>query len=1464
MNRKVKCFLILTVILSFLLIFVNTKSVLANTDEYYTVNESLTVYNNTKSANDDFYSYVAYNPKSYLIDREDNSFDRINISNGKIFVTRLDSDFVKISEQEINVELPLIGGIYSGEYNNYIAFGQENKDESNTAEVIRIVKYAKDWTRISQCSISAINTTVPFDAGNCRMTETNGKLIVHTAHEMYKSSDGYNHQSNLRIEINQSNMQCLSTKHVVSNVGTGYVSHSFDQYILSEGQNVYTVDLGDGYPRGVVLCKYDVSNFNKPTNTANVFVATGSTGDNYTGLNIGGFELSSNNCLIVGNSVRQISSGKRNIYLTVTPKNNISSSSSKTIWLTNNAYNGSVNVTCPHIVKLNNNRFAIMWGLDGSKNYGKVQMVIVDGDGNKLTDVITFGGMVSGTFPIVFNNKILWDVSNSAIGKTIFFEIDASTNDKFNSYANKNLINYAGTEHFDLTENREGDFILGKYDDSLESLVIPYVNYPWVRNAIRTDTFKDCTKLKNVTIPGDYRRSKNYNGPDGIFQNCKSIENVKFLSGTKTIGEKTFYNCTNLKTVDFGDTIQTIGEYAFSYTGITNLKIPDSVTTISKYAFSNISSLAEIKFSNNLQEIGDFAFAYAKALTTITLPDSLKIIGKRAFWYDEDLQGTITIPAKVTSIGESVFEGNRKIQKLVFKNSNTPAGSRMVISDHEMDVGDTYKPVEGAKISKIENGNEECVEVSSDSTITALKAGNSIAVNYYIEGQDGVVFVTILKINQKDIPLTSISLNRMTLSLAQGETSNLTVTYKPSNTTDSKTVQWTTTDSKVATVTNGIVKAVGPGTATIKAKVGTKTATCVVTVTAPLQSISLNTTKLSLVQGKTSDLTVTYNPSNTTDSKAVTWTTSNSKVATVSGGTVKAVGAGTATITARVGSKTATCIVTVTAPTPTPTVKPTPTATAKPTPTPTAKPTPTATAKPTPTATAKPTPTATAKPTPTATAKPTPTATAKPTPTATAKPTPTATAKPTPTATAKPTPTATAKPTPTATAKPTPTATAKPTPTATAKPTPTAIPKTVGVKYYTHIQDIGWEKQYEKSNGKTSGVEGKGLKVEAIRILLENAPSNAKILYKSHVQDIGWEDWKSNGEQSGTTGQNKKIEAVRIKLENMSGYSVKYRAYVEGKGWQDWVSDGIEAGSTGKNLKLEAIQIMIVKTSEAPKTKPGVQYYGHIQDIGWENRYDKKNGEISGIAGRGLKVEALMLQLIGVPEGASIEYKSHVQDLGWESWKSNGEQSGTTGQNKKIEAVRIRIKNLPGYSVKYRAYVEGKGWQNWVSDGVEAGSTGKNLKLEAIQIMIVKTSEAPKTEPGVQYYSHIQDIGWENRYSKSDGEISGVVGKGLKVEAMRFQLKGTLEGASIQYQAHVQDIGWESWKKDGDQAGTTGQNKKIEAMKIKITNLPGYSVTYRGYVQGKGWTNWVKDGEECGTTGKNLKLEAIQVKIVKK
>jgi len=92
---------------------------------------------------------------------------------------------------------------------------------------------------------------------------------------------------------------------------------------------------------------------------------------------------------------------------------------------------------------------------------------------------------------------------------------------------------------------------------------------------------------------------------------------------------------------------------------------------------------------------------------------------------------------------------------------------------------------------------------------------------------------------------------------------------------------------------------------------GNYSAKCKVTVVAPLAGISLNKTSLSLNEGKSQKLTVTYNPSNTTDDKTVKWSTTDQSVAIISDGTVTAVKAGTATITAKVGNKTATCKVTV-------------------------------------------------------------------------------------------------------------------------------------------------------------------------------------------------------------------------------------------------------------------------------------------------------------------------------------------------------------------------------------------------------------------------------------------------------------------------------------------------------------------------------------------------------------------------
>lgn len=169
---------------------------------------------------------------------------------------------------------------------------------------------------------------------------------------------------------------------------------------------------------------------------------------------------------------------------------------------------------------------------------------------------------------------------------------------------------------------------------------------------------------------------------------------------------------------------------------------------------------------------------------------------------------------------------------------------------------------------------------------------------------------------KKVITLKSISLNQKELSLTEGSKIKLKVGYNPTNTTDNKTVSWSSSNKDIATVDkNGTITAKKAGTVTITAKVGNKTASCKINVKAktfPLISISLNYRDVELEKGNDLKLKINYNPSNTTDSKSAIWSSSDESVATVGkDGTVTAVSDGIATITAKVGNQTATCHVNV-------------------------------------------------------------------------------------------------------------------------------------------------------------------------------------------------------------------------------------------------------------------------------------------------------------------------------------------------------------------------------------------------------------------------------------------------------------------------------------------------------------------------------------------------------------------------
>lgn len=165
------------------------------------------------------------------------------------------------------------------------------------------------------------------------------------------------------------------------------------------------------------------------------------------------------------------------------------------------------------------------------------------------------------------------------------------------------------------------------------------------------------------------------------------------------------------------------------------------------------------------------------------------------------------------------------------------------------------------------------------------------------------------------VAVSGVALNKKvaTVNVCKNVTVKATVT--PAN-ADNKTLAWTSSNTKIATVSNGVVKGVKAGRVIITAKTidgSNISAKCTVTVKQPVTRISLSK-KATMYTGKKLTLKAKVNPANASN-KALTWKSSNTKIAKVaSNGVVTGVKAGTVkiTATAKDGSrKSATCTVTV-------------------------------------------------------------------------------------------------------------------------------------------------------------------------------------------------------------------------------------------------------------------------------------------------------------------------------------------------------------------------------------------------------------------------------------------------------------------------------------------------------------------------------------------------------------------------
>lgn len=133
------------------------------------------------------------------------------------------------------------------------------------------------------------------------------------------------------------------------------------------------------------------------------------------------------------------------------------------------------------------------------------------------------------------------------------------------------------------------------------------------------------------------------------------------------------------------------------------------------------------------------------------------------------------------------------------------------------------------------------------------------------------------------------------------------------------------------------------------------------------------------------------------------------------------------------------------------------------------------------------------------------------------------------------------------------------------------------IKYASHVADYGWLS--DVYDGSISGTIGKCKQMEAISISLENQPYGGNIEYRTHSADIGWQEFRSNGTVAGTVGRNKQMEAIEIKLtgEMEKEYDIYYRVHIADYGWLDWAKNGASAGSEGMSKRIEAIEIRIVQ-----------------------------------------------------------------------------------------------------------------------------------------------------------------------------------------------------------------------------------------------------------------------------------------------
>ena len=641
----------------------------------------------------------------------DDGYMRVFYKENAVYIEYYDNDFNVKSKKSIPMELDLWGGFYNGSDGYYLVEGQNNEEEDDAKEVIRVIRYDRNWNKTGTAHITGIagdefgQVRYPFHAGCVELTENNGILYIATGHEGYVDESltpKMGHQGLLVIAVDQQTM----TGEIIDND----LWHSFAQYVKVRDNQLYLLEQSEG-SRCTTLSRYDTAA--KQWKRIPVYQYGGNRTSSWAVAcyaSVDAMEVSDTSVLGLGTSIDQTkydtardNNLPMNIYLTVTPLDDFTQEATKVISLTNYTESGKTFMGVK-LTKVNDNRFMVFWEEYNSETEGSgteedtlagstLHYIFIDGKGNRISQEYTTGAPISGCQPVVKGEKVVYYASNKNM--VDFYSIDSNTGN-----TTKKMYHVAGER------------IGWKFQNGVLTV---YGN-----GAIFLDP-KDRYRFPVASSGGGY--SYTQQGPWHAIQS--KVKKVVICSGVTEIPERAFPYFTNLEEIEIEPGLKSIGKEAFyGCDDLEKLTIPASVTKIGEditwTGYFWVGNYSHVTAGTIYAPYDSYAIQYAKknALRYKVDLSNAKVSGLNASY---TYTGKAITPAVTVKLGSQTLKAGEDYS-ISYSDNKKVGTAELMISGNEFYYGSIRMTFE-IKAAASTNQGQKPSNQKPSATNTALKPG---------------------------------------------------------------------------------------------------------------------------------------------------------------------------------------------------------------------------------------------------------------------------------------------------------------------------------------------------------------------------------------------------------------------------------------------------------------------------------------------------------------------------------------------------------------------------------------------------------------------------------------------------------------------------------------------------------------------------------------------------------------------